>query len=127
MPIHDPRTDPRACSQCKSENVTEADTMRPSGIAPQIVCDNGHVTNGMPTAAFFDDTPRSTLTADDITILVAIAHLGDETFEQFTNVAAQAAARTAAATGIPLTEAAEQAIHEACGMVRAKFAARLDI
>ena len=50
---HDPRTDKRACVICLCENVTEAATMRPSGIAPQITCSNGHTTNGMPAAAHF--------------------------------------------------------------------------
>ena len=49
----DPRIDPQACSLCKSENVTDAKTMRPSGICLQIICENGHTTNGMPTAAYF--------------------------------------------------------------------------
>ena len=34
----DPRTMPRACTLCKSEDVHDADTMMPSGIAPQIIC-----------------------------------------------------------------------------------------
>lgn len=49
----DPATEPRACSDCKSEDVAETDEMRPSGVAPKILCVNGHVTNGMPTAAYF--------------------------------------------------------------------------
>ena len=49
-----PVTDAKACSACKSEDVTDTATMRPSGIAPMIRCANGHVTNGMPTAAYFE-------------------------------------------------------------------------
>jgi len=50
---HDPRTDARACTLCLCEDVTEAATMCPSGVAPQITCSKGHTTNGMPTAAYF--------------------------------------------------------------------------
>ena len=52
-PVHDPQTDPQACVLCSCEDVTEAATMRPSGVGPQITCSNNHTTNGMPTAAHF--------------------------------------------------------------------------
>lgn len=55
MKVFDPRVMPKACVACKSENVTDTDELRPSGIAPKIRCENGHVTNGMPTRAFFQE------------------------------------------------------------------------
>ena len=51
--MHDPRTDPRACTICRCENVTDADEMLPSGVAPMVTCSNGHTTGGTPTAAYF--------------------------------------------------------------------------
>lgn len=52
----DPTTDPRACSQCKSEDVVETIELVPSRRYRKIRCANGHVTHGMPTRAYFEET-----------------------------------------------------------------------
>lgn len=58
-PIFDPRVDPSACVICKSEDVRDSENMRPSGIAPKVICANGHETNGMPTEAFFSEQAKA--------------------------------------------------------------------
>lgn len=37
-----------ACSYCESENTVETDIPCPSGTYYQVMCENGHLTNGMP-------------------------------------------------------------------------------
>lgn len=46
---YDPLRDPAACVICKAD-AEPTTTPRPSGYGFQVVCPNGHVTNGMPRA-----------------------------------------------------------------------------
>ncbi|MFD8493364.1 hypothetical protein [Amycolatopsis sp. NPDC059657] len=47
-----------ACVICLSETVTFTDTLIPSGMHPQIRCEHGHVTNGMPARRFIHKPPN---------------------------------------------------------------------
>ncbi|WP_043467805.1 hypothetical protein [Kitasatospora sp. MBT66] len=37
-----------ACTLCASENTVETDELTPSGVHYKVLCENGHLFNGMP-------------------------------------------------------------------------------